>query len=267
MGDNKRYYWMKFQRDFFSSLRIKRLRKLAGGDTFTIIYLKMQLLSITNEGYLSYSGIFQDFAEEMAEEISEDVENVRITIQYLLSCGLMEQDDNTYFLPYAAENIGSECASAERVRNYRDRQKALHCNTDVTEEKRLCNVEKEIEKEKDKDIDNMSGEIKEIVDYLNQVCGTKYQSSSEKTKKLIRARLNEKFTVEDFKAVIDKKYFEWHDDPKMSQFLRPETLFGTKFEGYLNQKVVKGMPVKNQFNQMQQTDYDFDELERILEGK
>lgn len=262
MGDNKRYYWMKFQRDFFNSLRIKRLRKLAGGDTFTIIYLKMQLLSITNEGYLRYSGIFQDFAEEMAEEINEDAENIRITLQYLISCGLVEQEGDTYFLPYAAENIGSECASAERMRNLRKREKLSQCDADVTKLLRTSDVEKDIEKEKDKDIDNMSDSIKEIVDYLNQVCGTRYQSSSDKTRKLIKARLNEKFTVEDFKAVIDKKHAEWKDDPKMSQFLRPETLFGTKFEGYLNQKV--SSKPGNQFNSMMKTDYDFNELERIL---
>lgn len=147
---DKRYFWMRFQRDFFKSLRIKKLRRLAGGDTYTIIYLKMQLLSIVSEGYLAYKGVFDTFAEEIAEDIDEDLENVQVTITYLLSCGLMEQKDNKYFLPYAAENIGSECASAKRVREHRERQKALQCNGDVTEMKRLCNVEKEIDKSKSK---------------------------------------------------------------------------------------------------------------------
>ncbi len=87
--------------------------------------------------------------------------------------------------------------------------------------------------------DNNTSLIKDIVEYLNNTLGTKYRATSDKTKKHINARLNEGYTFEDFKAVIDKKSEEWRDDSKMAQYLRPETLFGTKFESYLNQKVVK----------------------------
>ena len=95
------------------------------------------------------------------------------------------------------------------------------------------------DKEKDNDKDNKknlySPAIREIIDYLNDVCGTHYLYSTEKTRSLIIARLNESFTVDDFKTVIDKKNLAWHDDPKMCEFLRPQTLFGTKFESYLNE--------------------------------
>lgn len=77
-------------------------------------------------------------------------------------------------------------------------------------------------------------QIKEIVDYLNTVCGTTYRSDSEGTKRNINARFREKFTVEDFKIVIDKKAAEWMGTD-MQKFLRPGTLFCTKFESYLNQ--------------------------------
>ena len=77
---------------------------------------------------------------------------------------------------------------------------------------------------------------KEIVDYLNQKLGTKYRSTSQKTRKLIKDRFNDKFTLEDFKIVIDKKVFQWQGT-QFSDYLRPETLFGAKFEGYLNQQV------------------------------
>lgn len=77
-------------------------------------------------------------------------------------------------------------------------------------------------------------EVSEIVDYLNQRTGSRYKSSTPKTRKLIQTRLKEKFTVQDFKDVIDKKCVEW-TGTKMEKYLRPETLFGTKFEGYLNQ--------------------------------
>ena len=78
--------------------------------------------------------------------------------------------------------------------------------------------------------------IKEIVEYMNVMCGTNYRASSKKTKDLIHARMNEGFTVDDFKTVILKKARDWINDPKMCKFLRPETLFSNKFEGYLNEK-------------------------------
>ena len=92
----------------------------------------------------------------------------------------------------------------------------------------------------DRDIDiDTSTKIKDIVNYLNDKCGTRYKHSSNKTRTLIKTRLNDGFTVEDFKAVIDKKYSQWRNDYKMSKYLRPETLFGTKFESYLNEKTVQ----------------------------
>ena len=77
---------------------------------------------------------------------------------------------------------------------------------------------------------------KEIVDYLNSKTGSNYKATTKKTQKLINARFNEGFNLKDFYTVIDKKTLDWLRDEKMSKFLRPETLFGNKFEGYLNQK-------------------------------
>lgn len=84
-----------------------------------------------------------------------------------------------------------------------------------------------------------------IVDYLNKTCGTAYRATSEKTRALIKARLNEGYTLKDFETVIDKKAAKWKGT-EMEQYLRPETLFGTKFEGYLNEKETKkDKPEKN----------------------
>lgn len=79
---------------------------------------------------------------------------------------------------------------------------------------------------------------KEIVDYLNLKTCKSYKHSTSKTKSLIKARWNEGFRVDDFKKVIDNKCFEWIGNPGMGKYLRPETLFGTKFEGYLNENNV-----------------------------
>lgn len=91
--------------------------------------------------------------------------------------------------------------------------------------------------------DNIENNIyipyKEIIDFLNMRTGSNYKHTTNKTKDLIKARFNEGFTIDDFKTVIDKKCMEWINDKTMNKFLRPETLFGNKFEGYLNQPMKK----------------------------
>lgn len=133
--EQKKYYWLKLKNNFFLDKRIKKLRQIAGGDTFTIIYLKMQLLSLSNNGTLFFEGIEEKFYEEIALEIDEDVENVKLTIVFLQKSGLLEQVENDeYILTDTIRNIGSESESAERVRRFRERkkEKSLQCNTDVT---------------------------------------------------------------------------------------------------------------------------------------
>lgn len=76
----------------------------------------------------------------------------------------------------------------------------------------------------------------EIVSALNEAAGTAYRPTSRKTRQLIRARWAEGFRLPDFEAVIAVMAAEWRGDPKMGAYLRPETLFGTKFESYLNRK-------------------------------
>lgn len=79
--------------------------------------------------------------------------------------------------------------------------------------------------------------VKSVVDYLNEKCGTKYKHSSTETQRLIVARLNQGFSLEDFKQVIDNKVADWGNDSQLSKFLRPQTLFSNKFESYLNQSI------------------------------
>lgn len=147
MTKKKRFYWLKLKENFFAQPKIKKLRRIAGGDTYTIIYLKMQLLSLGDEGKLCFEGIEDDFIEEIALTIDEDVENVRLTVMFLMKHGLIEEiEKDTFALIEAMQNIGSESAGAERVRRHREKQneqKALQCNAPVTK----CNTEIEIEKD------------------------------------------------------------------------------------------------------------------------
>lgn len=93
-----------------------------------------------------------------------------------------------------------------------------------------------------KEKENVSGKpdslpYSEIIDYLNEKADRQFKSTTKKTQSLIKARFNDGWEVEDFKTVIDKKTKEWLGDSKMENYLRPETLFGTKFESYLNQNM------------------------------
>lgn len=159
---SKRYYWLKLKEDFFEQRVIKKLRKIAGGDTYTIIYLKLQLLAMKNDGKLVFENVEDDFVSEMALELDEDVENVKVTLMYLEKNNLIETiSDEEYFLPEVLSVTGSETASAIRVREHREKKKALQCNNnvitkkqDVIEVKQECSVEKEKEKEITTNINN-----------------------------------------------------------------------------------------------------------------
>ena len=135
---------------------------------------------------------------------------------------------------------------------------------------KMLNVKSKMLNDKEKDI--LSGKpdsapaypYREVVEYLNSKIGTSYKASSRDTRKHIKARFDEGYTLEDFQKVIDNKVSEWGKDPDMVKYLRPATLFGTKFESYLNQKTVSGGDRKNQFNRFHQREYDFESLERDL---
>lgn len=141
---SKRYYWLKLKNDFFNQREIKKLRRIAGGDTFTIIYLKMQLLSIQSEGVLKFEGTEESLSEQLALELDEDEDNIKLTLAFLSQNNLIEQiSDSEFLMPQATQSLGSEVDSAERVRRHRDK-KALQCNTDVTQSNddvTKCNTE------------------------------------------------------------------------------------------------------------------------------
>lgn len=105
-GDRKK--WLKLKEGYFNSERMRRLRKQAGGEVFTIIYLKMQLASLRTDGVLSYNGYDETFAKEIAFAIDEDADNVANTIECLRRYKLIENiTDESFLLPEAVINTGS----------------------------------------------------------------------------------------------------------------------------------------------------------------
>lgn len=121
----KRYYWLKLKDNFFEQKEIKLLRKIAGGDTFTIIYLKMLLKSLKEDGFIYFESIGDSFPEELALDLDEDIENVEMTLHYLQSKGLLEViGSDEFFLNRIPEMVGSESYSAERMRRLRTKKAA-----------------------------------------------------------------------------------------------------------------------------------------------
>lgn len=156
---NKRYYWIQLAQDFFKSKEMKLLRKIAGGDTHTIIYLKMMLISLEDGGHIYYDGLADNLAEEIALVIDENVEDIKITLIFLESKGLLTRiNDRDYFLEQVPEMVGSETASTRRSRKHRE-LRGLHCNTIATTCNGDIDIEKDIDTEIEKDIDENPVEL------------------------------------------------------------------------------------------------------------
>lgn len=177
----KRYYWLKLPDDFFRQKPIKKLRRIAGGDTYTVIYLKMLLVAIKQDCRLYFDGVEEDFCTELALDLDEDLDNVKVTVSFLLSQGLMVKDEEAeYLLTECDKMVGSETAGAQRVRDYRNR-KALHCNTDVTPVLRDCNVEKEIDtRDREESEKEKREEIEISLD--KNICATEPYKKAQETK-------------------------------------------------------------------------------------
>lgn len=153
MSENKRYYWLKLKQNFFREKEVKKLRKIAGGDTYTIIYLKLLLLSTESDGKLYFDGIEDTFYEELALEIDEEPENVKITIMFLMKSKLIKEikTDEMEF-SRIDELIGSETNKAEIMRRNRSKKrieedKKVTLLPDVTQTLPYIELELELEKE------------------------------------------------------------------------------------------------------------------------
>lgn len=221
----KKYFWLKLKENFFQDKAIKKLRKIAGGDTYTVIYLKLMLLGLKDGGKLFFDGVENSFHEELALEIDEDPENVRFTLVFLEKTGLLEEvTESELFLTRMPEMIGSETDKAELMRRKRAQNRVQSGNnvTGVLPGVTLCYTE--IEKEKDKEIDIERDREKEetaaeppapprpsapyetIKDFYNQVCTSfpKCTAMSDSRKKAIKARFTSGYTLEDFKRLFIK---------------------------------------------------------------
>lgn len=269
MAKTKIYFWLKVDKKFFDNLFIKRLKNMPGGYTMTVIYIRLMLESLEDDCILYYEGYFDNLVQELALKLDVSEDDINMTVAYFTKCGLIQIDDDGHAtLSQAKALVESETNWAKYKREQRKNSQDLPKLDNVQNKKTISNSRPtEIEKENRVNsksnnlyLDNiLSGNpdynfptwleetaIKDLektkhkelwipIAYLNQVANKRYKFV-DKTKRLLLARFKEGYTLEDFKQVIDIKTAEWKDSPEFSKYLRPETLFGSKFDGYLNQK-------------------------------
>ena len=201
------------------------------------------LMKIYGEGYYYQWGENEGLL--FSKRVNVDINTVNDIVTDLVKWGMFDADIFNKYGVLTSNGIQKRFWEVAKRRNDVIINKAfwIH-NVDivlVSANINLINVDtgtqrkekKRIVKESKEDI--LFSVCKNVIDYLNQKIGTQYKSTTRKTKELIQARLSEGFTEQDFFTVIDKKYREWKGT-EWEKFVRPETLFSNKFEGYLNQK-------------------------------
>lgn len=200
----------------------------------------------------------KNFALKLAKQMPYDISTIERSLEELIEEKvLILEDDTLYQKRMKKDGILSDIR-AEAGKKGANRKNAKDFAKANDEAKELANNEAnseneyEYEDEIDTEIITDKEIIKGIIDYLNIKTNSHYKYSTEKTRKLIKTRLNDNFTIDDFKTVIDKKTDEWLGTD-FEKFLRPETLFGNKFEGYLNQKTT---PKKKTLKDINMSDID-----------
>lgn len=260
-NSSKKYFWLKLKEDFFRQKEMKKLRKIAGGDTFTIIYLKLMLLSMKTDGLLELSGIEETFAEELALEIDEDADNVGVTLNFLQKCGLVEILDNSeILLTKVTEMTGKESESAERVRKLRDRKKllALQCNVNVTK----SNTEIEIEKEKEIDTD-IKNNVRESILKLKELLEVQFDNKLTATQVDKLLMLSIQYGVNPLEIYNNSDYLRGFVDKKPTWRMwtanAEATIQKMKAGEYVN-KEIKTSKSEFEFNQER-----FDRIVKLVE--
>lgn len=171
--NKKRYYWLQLSEDWFSSTKIKRLRKISGGDTFVVIYLKMMLKTLNNNGKFIYEGIEDSVSEEIALAIDENPDNVLVTFNYLLKVGLIKELSEAELL---LTEVPERTMSKYDKSIARQQQRLSKTDGNLIEGDKVAtlspecrtyiDIDKDIDIEIDKDIDTTATQQKEVVETI-----------------------------------------------------------------------------------------------------
>ena len=235
--------WIKLTTDMFDNRKIKHLRRLPEGNNIVLIWVMLLTMAgrCNSGGMIFLTENIPYTPKMLADELDFEENTVQLALNALEQLDMVVTNKGHFTI--AGWEKYQNTDRLEEIREYnrlakqksRAKQKALEAPSgDVNDKSMTSQRCHDTDIEEDKDIDKEKEYIS-IVSYLNEKAGTGFKATTAKTKSAIHARLAEGFTLEDFKIVIDKKCQEWIGTD-MQKYLRPETLFGTKFEGYLNAK-------------------------------
>lgn len=236
--------WIKLKVGMFDDSKIKYIEALPERDTIITIWVKLLTLAgkYNEQGYIMLSENLPYNEEMLANEFNRPLNSIRLALQTFETLGMTEIVQGVIKISNWEKHQNIEGLDKIRKQNrlrkqkQRDRQKLLPNNHVKSRDGHATELEleEELEGEEDKEI-TPSLPYKNIIEHLNDKADKKYKHTTNKTKTLINARFNEGFNEDDFINVINNMVSEWKHDNKMNKYLRPETLFGTKFESYLNQ--------------------------------
>lgn len=263
--DNNERYFLKRYSNYYSRDSVMELKASENGYQILFIYDELQTVAMNRDGYLAMKlndNSRKGFTiSELSRLVFEPEEYVKRCIETMKRFGAIEEIDGLLFIEDSLKST-NQTIGAERKQSQRQRSKCLDkCPPNCPPEERENNKDK-INNKRDKKEKTKDGKIKneekdniicpaiaehsvckvdipygKIIDYLNNKLGTHYKIETKKTRDLIKARFNDGFKLEDFIIVIDKKYEDWKNS-EQAKYLRPETLFGNRFESYLNQMEV-----------------------------
>lgn len=267
MSENKRYYWLKLDESFFEDDTILWLEEQKNGKDYVIFYLKLMLKSLQDDGSLiRYVGekLIPYDVPALAKLTNTNEDTVAVAMQAFVDIGLVERfETGEIYMTQINEMIGSETDSARRMRKKRlidgKKQELLTSPSQSDNDVQISDTEIELDIEKELDKDIKSGEskkkeksdsakaeqipYKDIIDYFNEKTDKSIRHTARGNRKLVSARWNEGYKLEDFKKVIDNKVDEWlgkgikfSNGKDAETYLHPTTLFnGDNFDKYLNQ--------------------------------
>ena len=235
--------WIKLTTDMFDNRKIKHLRRLPEGNNIVLIWVMLLTMAgRCNAGGMIFLTENIPYTTKMlADELDFEENTVKLALQALEQFEMIVTNGDYFSIAgwHEHQNIeGMEkIREQNRIRKQRQRANeklAIAEKSHVTSrDSHAIDIDIEEEKEIEKDNNILSASCSEIISYLNEKAGTKYKHTTKSTQTKIHARMAEGFTIDDFKTVIDRQCNKWKGT-NMAEYLRPETLFGTKFEGYLN---------------------------------
>lgn len=236
--------WIKLTTDMFDNRKVKHLRRLPEGNNIVLIWVMLLTMAgrCNSNGMIFLTENIPYSPKMLADELDFEENTVRLALTILEQLNMIVTD-NGYFTIAGWEEYQNiegmdKIREQNRLRKQKQREKqkllenASRDSHGTVTQGHAIDIDIEEDKELDKDI------YISIVSYLNEKAGTNFRANGNKVKHCINARLREGYKIEDFKTVIDKKCSDWIGTD-YEKYLRPSTLFGTKFEDYYNAKVTQ----------------------------